>query len=182
MDLYGTLLVSHNQGMDAPLGIAVLSISDTRSWSEDRSGELLGQRLAAAGHRLVARELVRDDIYRIRAVASAWIADASVQVVITTGGTGLTGRDRTPEALRPLLDLEIPAFGERFRALSYMEVGGSTLASRALAGVANQTFIFALPGSPGACATAWDKVIAEQLDLTNPRCNLRALMPRLGEA
>jgi molybdenum cofactor biosynthesis protein B len=165
----------------APVGVSLLTISDTRTRAEDRSGDLLAALVTAAGHRLAARDLVRDDIYRIRAVVSGWIADPRVQVVITTGGTGITGRDRTPEALRPLFDLEVPGFGERFRALSYASVGGSTLASRAVAGVANGTLLFVLPGSPGACATAWDKVIAEQLDLANPSCNLRALLPRAGE-
>lgn len=183
MDLYGTRLVSNDRvmGSVAPLGISVLTISDTRSLADDRSGDVLVARLLAAGHRLVARKLVSDDIYRVRAALSEWIAEEAVQVVLTTGGTGLTGRDRTPEAIRPLLDADIPAFGERFRALSFAEVGGSAFASRAFAGLANRTLIFALPGSPGACASAWDGVIAEQLDPENPRCNLRALMPRMGE-
>jgi len=175
--------VSHNRTMEAiaPVGVCLLTISDTRTFADDRSGDLLVALINASGHRLAGRELVPDDIYRIRAVVSGWIADPGVQVVITTGGTGITGRDRTPEALRPLFDLEVPGFGERFRALSFESVGGSTLASRALAGVANGTLIFAVPGSPGACATAWDRVIAEQLDRNNPHCNLRALLPRMGE-
>lgn len=166
--------------METRLAIAVLTISDSRTLAEDRSGDALVERLEAAGHRLAERALVRDDRYQIRAVASRWIADAGVQVVLTTGGTGITGRDRTPEALRPLLDLEIPAFGERFRALSFAEIGAAAFPSRAFAGLANATLIFALPGSPGACRSAWDGLIAEQLR-ESPTCNARTLMPRWGE-
>jgi molybdenum cofactor biosynthesis protein B len=163
------------------LRIAVLTISDSRTLAEDRSGDALVAALSSAGHQLAERTLVPDDVYQIRAVLSRWIADADVPIVITTGGTGITGRDRTPEALRPLLDVEIPAFGERFRALSFEEIGAAAFASRALAGIANATLIFSLPGSPSACRSAWDGIIAEQLVANHPTCNARTLMPRWGE-
>jgi molybdenum cofactor biosynthesis protein B len=165
-----------------PLKIALLTIFDSRGPAEDRSGDLLAARLGEAGHALAARELVPDDRYRIRAVLSSWIADEGVEAVITTGGTGITGRDGTPEAVRPLLDKEIEGFGELFRVLSYEGIGTSTLQSRALAGVANATFVFCLPGSTGACADGWDKLIRDQLDHRTAPCNLAMLMPRLREA
>lgn len=173
-----------NTGADrefVPVGIAVLTVSDSRGLEEDSSGRVLIERLAAAGHRLAGRAILPDDVYRIRAQVSAWIADPAVQVVISTGGTGLTGRDGTPEALAPLLDKTIDGFGEVFRALSYEEIGASTIQSRAVAGVANGTYVFCVPGSSGACRTAWDKLIAPQLDYRTRPCNLVELMPRLLE-
>ena len=164
-----------------PLSIAVLTISDSRTESTDRSGALLADRLQASGHRLADKRIVPDDIYKIRAIVSAWIADENVNVVISTGGTGVTGRDGTPEAVHPLLDKEIEGFGEVFRALSYEDIKTSTLQSRALAGVANATYVFCLPGSTGACKTAWDDIIAAQLDYRTRPCNLVELMPRLLE-
>lgn len=164
-----------------PLSIAVLTISDSRTEATDRSGALLAERLQAGGHRLADKRIVADDIYEIRAVVSGWIADETVNVVISTGGTGVTGRDGTPEAVHPLLDKEIEGFGEVFRALSYEDIKTSTLQSRALAGVANATYIFCLPGSTGACKTAWDAIIAAQLDYRTRPCNLVELMPRLLE-
>jgi molybdenum cofactor biosynthesis protein B len=163
------------------VGIAVLTVSDSRGLEQDSSGAVLIERLAAAGHRLAGRAILPDDLYRIRAQVSAWIADPAVQVVLSTGGTGLTGRDGTPEALAPLFDKTIDGFGEVFRALSYEEIGASTIQSRAGAGVANGTYIFCLPGSSGACRTGWDKLIAPQLDYRTRPCNLVELMPRLLE-
>ena len=164
-----------------PLGIAVLTVSDTRTEETDKSGALLAARLQEAGHRLADKRIVPDDVYRIRAVVSQWVADEAVNVVLTTGGTGVTGRDGTPEAVAPLLDKEIEGFGEIFRAISYEEIKTSSLQSRALAGVANATYVFCLPGSSGACRTAWDKVIRDQLDYRTRPCNLVELMPRLLE-
>jgi molybdenum cofactor biosynthesis protein B len=164
-----------------PLNIAVLTISDSRDETTDKSGALLAARLESAGHRLAGKSIVPDDIYKIRAMVSAWIADDDVNVVISTGGTGVTGRDGTPEAVQPLLDKEIEGFGEVFRSLSYDEIKTSTVQSRALAGVANATYIFCLPGSTGACKTAWDAIIAAQLDYRTRPCNLVELMPRLLE-
>jgi molybdopterin adenylyltransferase len=164
-----------------PLRVAVLTVSDTRNEATDKSGALLVERLRKAGHVLAAKAIVRDDIYAIRAVVSGWIADSEVEVVITTGGTGLTGRDGTPEAIAVLLDKQIDGFGELFRTISYEEIGASSLQSRCLAGVANATYVFCLPGSSGACATGWDKLIAPQLDYRTRPCNLAELMPRLKE-
>jgi len=138
-----------------PIGIAVLTVSDSRDEQSDKSGRLLVERLTRAGHRLAEKLIVPDDIYQIRAVVSRWIADPQVNAVITTGGTGVTGRDGTPEAVRPLLDKVLDGFGEMFRSISYADIGTSTLQSRALAGVANATYVFCVPGSSGACATAW---------------------------
>ena len=163
------------------LNVAVLTISDTRIEETDNSGALLAARVRDTGHRVADKRIVTDDIYRIRAVVSEWIADDSVQVVVSTGGTGVTGRDGTPEAVRPLLDKEIPGFGEMFRVLSYEDIKTSTLQSRAVSGVANATYIFCLPGSSGACRDAWDKIIVEQLDFRTRPCNLVELMPRLLE-
>jgi len=164
-----------------PLNIAVLTVSDSRTLEDDKSGRVLVERLGDAGHRLHARQIVRDDIYAIRAVVSQWIADEHVQVVISTGGTGLTGRDGTPEAFRPLFDKEIDGFGEMFRYLSYQDIGTSTLQSRATAGVANGTYMFVLPGSSGACKDGWDKLIRDQIDYRTRPCNMVELMPRLKE-
>jgi molybdenum cofactor biosynthesis protein B len=164
-----------------PLRIAVLTVSDTRSEADDKSGALLREMAEAAGHRVIAKEIVPDDIYRLRALFSRWIADPEVQVVLSTGGTGLTGRDSTPEAITPLLDKPIEGFGELFRAISVEEIGASTVQSRALAGLANGTFLFCLPGSSGACRTAWEKILRPQLDHRTRPCNFAQLMPRLLE-
>ena len=163
------------------LNIAVLTVSDSRDESNDKSGALLVKHLGEAGHRLEEKKIVPDDKYRIREVVSRWIADEAVQVVLTTGGTGVTGRDGTPEAVTPLLDKVISGFGEMFRNLSYDNIGASTLQSRALAGVANGTYLFCLPGSSGACKDAWTQLISEQLDYRTRPCNLVELMPRLRE-
>ncbi len=163
------------------LNIAVLTISDTRGEAEDVSGKQLVEALTGAGHSNVEKAIVRDDKYAIRAVISRWIADPNVDAVLTPGGTGITGRDGTPEAIKPLLDKEIEGFGEMFRVLSYEEIKTSTLQSRTLAGVANATFLFVLPGSSGACRLAWEKLISEQLDNRTKPCNLVVLMPRLNE-
>ncbi|HWJ07582.1 MAG TPA: molybdenum cofactor biosynthesis protein B [Steroidobacteraceae bacterium] len=164
-----------------PVGIAVLTVSDSRNEQTDKSGKLLVDRLTAAGHRLADKVIVPDDIYQIRAVVSRWIADPDVNAVITTGGTGVTGRDGTPEAVLPLLDKVLEGFGEMFRSISYADIKTSTLQSRALAGVANATYVFCVPGSSGACATAWDELIKAQLDIRTRPCNLVELMPRLLE-
>lgn len=164
-----------------PLDVAVLTVSDTRNEDTDKSGALLVQRLQASGHRLAEKRIVPDDVYRIRAVVAHWIAEEAIQVVLCTGGTGVTGRDGTPEAVAPLLDKTIEGFGELFRALSYEEIKTSTLQSRALAGVANGTYVFCLPGSSGACRSAWDRIIVAQLDHRTRPCNLVELMPRLRE-
>lgn len=164
-----------------PLNIAVLTVSDTRTLADDASGQTLVERLTGAGHQLAERAIVPDDIYQIRAILSRWIADPAVQVVLATGGTGMTGRDSTPEAVRPLLDKDIEGFGELFRMLSWEEIGTSTLQSRALGGLANATFIFCLPGSTGACRTGWDRILQAQLDARSRPCNLVELLPRLRE-
>ena len=164
-----------------PLNIAVLTASDTRTLEEDTSGQLLSDRLTEAGHQLAAREIVKDNIYLIRALVSQWIADESIDIVISTGGTGLTGRDGTPEAVEVLFDKKIQGFGELFRQLSYEEIATSTIQSRVTAGVANGTYIFCLPGSSGACRTAWDRILAAQLDLRSKPCNFAELIPRLRE-
>jgi molybdenum cofactor biosynthesis protein B len=173
--------MSHDAREFKALKVAVLTVSDTRNETTDKSGALLVERLRAAGHTLAAKGIVRDDMYAIRASVSAWIADAYVEVVVTTGGTGITGRDGTPEAIAPLLDKQIEGFGELFRTISYADIGPSSLQSRCLAGVANATYIFCLPGSSNACATGWDKLIAPQLDFRTRPCNLAELMPRLKE-
>lgn len=164
-----------------PVRAAVLTVSDTRSLADDRSGDLLVERLQTAGHILAERALVKDDVYAIRALVSRWIADESVDVVICTGGTGLTGRDGTPEAVLVLMDKEIPGFGELFRSISYGIIGTSTVQSRATAGVANGTYCFVLPGSTSACRDAWDQILVHQLDHRTRPCNLVELMPRLRE-
>lgn len=163
------------------LAIALLTVSDSRTLDEDRSGAWLADAIGAAGHTLGERLLLRDDLYRIRAQVAHWIADDAVQVVLVTGGTGFTGRDSTPEAVAPLFDKQMPGFGELFRWLSFEEIGASTIQSRALAGVANGTFVFCLPGSTGACRTAWEKLIRPQLDSDTRPCNLATLLPRLAE-
>lgn len=177
-----TLMTEHfdDRGF-LPLSIAVLTVSDSRTEDNDRSGQLLVERAEAAGHRVVAKRIVPDDIYRMRAVFSAWIADPEVQVILSTGGTGVTGRDSTPEAVAPLLDKPLEGFGELFRSVSLEEIGTSTLQSRALGGLANGTFIFCLPGSSGACRTAWDRILLAQLDSRTRPCNFAQLIPRLLE-
>ncbi|MDD5037588.1 MAG: molybdenum cofactor biosynthesis protein B [Methylococcaceae bacterium] len=164
-----------------PLDIAVLTVSDSRTEQNDSSGQCLVDRLREAGHLLADKRIVADDVYRIRAVVSQWIADPQVRVVITTGGTGVTGRDGTPEAVGVLFDKTLDGFGETFRAISYEEIGTSTIQSRAIAGVANGTYVFCLPGSTGACRTGWDRLIQPQLDYRTRPCNLAELMPRLLE-
>jgi molybdenum cofactor biosynthesis protein B len=154
-----------------PLSVAVLTVSDTRTPETDTSGDYLAAALAAEGHRLADRTIVVDDIYQIRAVLSNWIADAGIDAVLVTGGTGFSGRDSTPEAVRPLFDKDIDGFGEVFRALSHAEIGSSTIQSRAVAGFANDTVIFCMPGSTGACRTAWQGLIREQLDSSHRPCN-----------
>lgn len=170
------MVADHAVAAFKPLNVAVLTISDTRGLAEDRSGDVLVAGLEAAGHRLADRRVVKDDIYQIRAAVSHWIADAQVQAVLTTGGTGFSDRDRTPEAIRPLLDRAIDGFGELFRQLSYEEIGTSTLQSRALAGIANGTVVACLPGSSGACRTGWDRLLREQLDHSHRPCNLAELV------
>jgi molybdenum cofactor biosynthesis protein B len=164
-----------------PLRIAVLTVSDTRTLETDTSGQLLEDRVLAFGHAQPIRDLVNDNPYAIRAVLSAWIASNEIDVIISTGGTGVTGRDGTPEAARVLFDKTLDGFGETFRMLSYEEIGTSTIQSRAIAGVANGTYVFCLPGSSGACRLGWDKLIAPQLDYRTRPCNLVELIPRLKE-
>lgn len=165
-----------------PVRIAIMTVSDSRTLENDTSGDALQKMATGDGHEVVERILVPDDIYRIRYEVSRWIIDPDVEVVITTGGTGLTGRDGTPEAVAPLLDRTIEGFGELFRWVSYQTVKTSTIASRALGGVANGTFIFCLPGSTGACKDAWKGVLRDQLDINHRPCNLVELMPRLNES
>lgn len=164
-----------------PLKIAILTVSDSRGEDQDTSGTLLRECAEAAGHQVVAKEIVRDDVYQLRAVFSRWIADPEVHVILSTGGTGVTGRDSTPEAVRPLLDKEVEGFGELFRQVSYQDIGPSTLQSRAFGGLANGTFVFCLPGSTGACRTAWDAILLPQLDCRTRPCNFAQLIPRLRE-
>ena len=163
------------------LCVAVLTISDSRSLADDKSGDLLANFIAADQHQLVDRVLVRDDVYAIRAQVSQWIADAEVQVVIATGGTGFTGRDSTPEALLPLFDKQIEGFGELFRQLSYAEIGTSTIQSRAVGGLANGTLVFSLPGSSSAVTLGWEKILQNQLDINFRPCNFAELIPRFLE-
>jgi len=164
-----------------PLNLCVLTVSDSRTRENDTSGDYLEQALTEAGHRLLDRALAKDDVYRLRAIVSAWVADPAVHGILVSGGTGFTGRDSTPEAILPLLDKEMPGFGETFRALSYEEIGTSTLQSRAFAGLANDKFVFCLPGSTSACRTAWEKLIRSQLDARTRPCNLAGLRSRLKE-
>ena len=165
-----------------PLSLCVLTVSDTRTAADDTSGDYLVAALSQSGHHLHERSIVRDDKYALRALVSRWIADEAVHGILVTGGTGFTGRDSTPEALGPLLDKPMPGFGEMFRALSFDEIGTSTLQSRAFAGLANATFLFALPGSTSACRTGWEKLIQAQLDARTKPCNLANLRPRLRES
>lgn len=171
-----------NDGGFIPLRLCVLTVSDTRTAANDTSGDYLAAALAEAGHRLADRAIEPDNRYRLRARVSGWIADDGVDGILVTGGTGFTGRDSTPEALLPLLDKQMSGFGELFRSLSFDEIGTSTLQSRAFAGLANGTFLFALPGSTGACRTAWEHIIRAQLDARTTPCNLATLRPRLREA
>ena len=164
-----------------PLNIAVLTVSDTRDESNDKSGATLVEHIFQAGHHVAEKKIVPDNIYQIRAVVSQWIVNANIDVIITTGGTGVTGRDGTPEAIAPLLDKTLEGFGEIFRFISFTEIKTSTIQSRAIAGVANGTYIFCLPGSANACKTAWENIIAAQLDSRTRPCNLVQLMPRLLE-
>ena len=163
------------------LNLCVLTVSDSRTPAEDTSGDWLVAALEQDGHQLHERGMLPDDRYLLRALVSRWIADARVDGILVTGGTGFTGRDSTPEALLPLLDKEMPGFGELFRAISFEEIGTSALQSRAFAGLANGTFVFCLPGSTSACRTAWEKIIRAQLDARTKPCNLATLRPRLKE-
>ena len=170
-----------NERSFIPVGIAVLTVSDTRTLADDKSGDTLVARIAEAGHRLAARAIVPDDKERIRAQVEAWTKDDAVDVVITTGGTGFTGRDVTPEALEPLFEKRMDGFSEVFHRISYDKIGTATIQSRATGGVANATFIFVLPGSPGACKDAWDGILKAQLDYRHMPCNFVEIMPRLDE-
>ena len=164
-----------------PLNICVLTVSDSRTSAEDTSGALLVELLSADGHRLVDRALVKDDRFQIRAVISRWIAEPAVDVILTTGGTGFTGRDSTPEAIGPLLEKVIDGFGELFRQVSYEEIGTSTIQSRALGGLSNSTLVFCIPGSKNACRTAWTRILHTQLDVNHRPCNFVELIPRFDE-
>jgi molybdenum cofactor biosynthesis protein B len=164
-----------------PLSIAVLTVSDTRSLAEDRSGNILVQRLERAGHRLADRAVVTDDVDAIRARVKAWIEEPGIDVVIATGGTGFTGRDVTPEAVEPLFDKRMDGFSAVFHRISFDKIGTSTIQSRATAGLARETYVFVLPGSPGACRDAWDGILESQLDNRHRPCNFVEIMPRLGE-
>ena len=165
-----------------PVNIAVLTVSDTRVEATDTSGDSLAESLSVAGHGLADRAIAKDDIYQIRAIVSQWIADSSVEAILITGGTGFSERDSTPEAVLPLFDKEVKGYGELFRQVSYDEIGTSTIQSRALAGLANNTLVFVMPGSTGACKTAWDNVIKDQLDATNRPCNFVALITKHRQA
>ena len=164
-----------------PLNIAVLVVSDSRNEADDKSGKMLVKLLTETGHNLADKKFVTDDIYQIRAAVSNWIADPEIHAVITTGGTGLTGRDVTPEAMKVLYDKEIEGFGEVFRMISYQLIKTSTIQSRAIAGLANGTVLFTLPGSPGACKDGWNEIIKYQLDFRHQPCNLVQMMPRFKE-
>jgi len=164
-----------------PLSIAVLTVSDTRTLDDDKSGATLAERITKAGHKLADRAIVPDDIDAIRENVKGWLADPAIDVVITTGGTGFTGRDVTPEAIEPLFEKRMDGFSAIFHRISYEKIGTSTIQSRATAGVANSTFIFVLPGSPGACKDAWDGILLSQLDYRYRPCNFVEIMPRLDE-
>jgi molybdenum cofactor biosynthesis protein B len=165
-----------------PVNIAVMTVSDTRTAADDRSGDLLADRIDEDGHILAARMIVTDDVDRIVGQLRSWIDDAGIDVVITTGGTGLTGRDSTPEAFAQIVEKDIPGFGELFRQLSYDKIGTSTIQSRAVAGVAGGTYLFALPGSPSGCRDGWDDILRYQLDIRHRPCNFVEIMPRLAES
>jgi molybdenum cofactor biosynthesis protein B len=165
-----------------PVNIAVMTVSDTRTAADDRSGDLLAGRIDEDGHILAARMIVTDDVDRIVGQLRSWIDDAGIDVVITTGGTGLTGRDSTPEAFAQIVEKDIPGFGELFRQLSYDKIGTSTIQSRAVAGVAGGTYLFALPGSPSGCRDGWDDILRYQLDIRHRPCNFVEIMPRLAES
>jgi molybdenum cofactor biosynthesis protein B len=164
-----------------PLRIAVLTVSDTRSISDDKSGATLAERIIKAGHKMAARAIVRDDVETIRAQVQAWIADPAIDVIISTGGTGFTGRDVTPEAVEPLFEKKMEGFATLFLMVSYGKIGTSAIQTRATAGVAGATYIFCLPGSPGACKDAWDDILVHQLDYRYRPCNFVEIMPRLDE-
>lgn len=164
-----------------PVRIAVLTVSDTRSFDDDKSGNTLVERLTGAGHLLAARAIVKDEVAAIRAQVNAWIDEPAIDVVLSTGGTGVTGRDVTPEAFEGIFEKSIPGFGELFRMLSYQKIGTSTIQSRCTAGVTRGTYLFALPGSPGACRDAWDMILKDQLDYRHKPCNFVELFPRLRE-
>lgn len=164
--------------MSGKLAIAVLTVSDTRTLETDTSGQYLVDSLVAEGHSLAGRELVIDDIYGLRAVVSSWIADPKVEIILVTGGTGFTARDSTPEALVPLFDKEVPGFGELFRSFSLSDIGTATVQSRATAGLANNTLVFCMPGSTGACKTAWESILKEQLDIDFRPCNFAELIKK----
>ena len=172
--------LDHNRPF-IPVRIAVLTVSDTRGIAEDKSGDTLSEMIRTAGHELAARDIVKDDVEAIRHRVNAWIADANIDVVISTGGTGFTGRDVTPEALRPLFEKEIDGFSTVFHMISFQKVGTSTIQSRACAGLARGTYIFCLPGSPGACKDAWNGILVHQLDNRHRPCNFVEIMPRLEE-
>jgi molybdopterin adenylyltransferase len=164
-----------------PVGFAVLTVSDSRKRADDRSGDLLAARIEAAGHKLAARDLVTDDVRRIRAVVRRWSKDSGIDAIVTTGGTGFTGRDVTPEAVEPLLTRRMEGFAIVFHMVSHGIVGPSTIQSRALGGMIGTTFVFSLPGSPGACRDAWDHILAAQFDYRHPPCNFVEIFPRLDE-
>ncbi|MBL3589992.1 MAG: molybdenum cofactor biosynthesis protein B [gamma proteobacterium endosymbiont of Lamellibrachia anaximandri] len=164
-----------------PLNIAVLTVSDSRTEETDKSGDTLRDRAVEAGHNVVEKVIVPDDVYQMRAIVSRWIADPDVHIIISTGGTGITGRDSTPEALMPLFDKSIEGFGELFRTISLEEIGASAIQSRAISGLANGTLVFCLPGSTGACRTGWDKILLAQLDHRTRPCNFAQMFPRLLE-
>lgn len=173
MRIVGPNMAKSNHGGTSftPLNIAILTVSDTRDESNDTSGQTLVERATSAGHHIAAKAIVKDDIYQLRAIASKWIADETIHAVISTGGTGFTERDNTPEALLPLFDKNIEGFGEVFRTISLDEIGTSTIQSRAFGGMANKTVVLCVPGSTNACKTAWDKLIKEQLDASHRPCN-----------
>lgn len=164
-----------------PVRFAVLAVSDTRDLAEDRSGALLAERIETAGHKLAARAIVKDDVRAVRAKVRGWIKDKKIDAVITTGGTGFTGRDVTPEAVEPLFEKRMEGFSFVFHRVSFEKIKSSTIQSRATAGVANSTFIFCVPGSPGACRDAWDEILVHQFDLRHRPCNFVEIMPRLDE-
>ena len=164
-----------------PVGIAVLTVSDTRTFDEDRSGRTLCERIAEAGHRLADRRIVTDDAQKIRAIVLEWSRDPAIDAIVTTGGTGFTGRDVTPEAVEALFEKRMEGFAAVFHRISYDKIGTSTIQSRATAGLVNQTFVFVLPGSPGACRDAWDGILKQQLDYRHMPCNFVEIMPRLDE-